>query len=451
MNDYIFDIEYITNIKKNIINYVSRTNINVNKIAFNLSLYKDFVIVDDLSTTIKVILPKIVNRKVVEAKVEIGSGFFYTTSKGTYIKPEYEDIFANKITRILVQAAAIKFKYENMIPVDIEYVGLINDGDGFDYAVSLIIAEEVNNYVTPHFEEAYHFNIGLVRMILAIVGYKNIINTYFNHDKSLFVALYSLSVDSNIFLKINKELTLVKRLIATKNHISDEKEIDLLDRLIKAKEFELLNFIINKLYIPFINSVPLDKRKQVRDEILKGFLGRGYTNLKLTDENKESYYFASLVNNTVPINNKITDQSWAYFREQVRLQNKANYKDIYSMYSKNKSRNNIKYFWVLGIGNSVYIKTEKKEIKEKKLVLEMLSYAYINSIDSNLLKQIENGIVKLCSLNDTFTSTLNNNPLSNMMLTAAIIQLAKKNGFNIELVGIENNVAKFNVIEKEPV
>ena len=92
MNEYIFNKDYITNIKKNIINYISRTNINVNKIAFNLSLYNDFVIEDDEDTTIKTILPKIENRKIMPAKVIIGSGYFNVSKNTYYIKPEYEDI-----------------------------------------------------------------------------------------------------------------------------------------------------------------------------------------------------------------------------------------------------------------------------------------------------------------------------------------------------------------------
>ena len=171
MNDILFNNDYIKDIKKNIINYISRTNINVNKIAYNLSLYKDFIIKDDLSTTIKVKLPKMEGKKVIEASVCIGSGFFYTTSSGTFIKPEYEDILTNKLTRILVQAASINFKYENMNPASIEYVGLIQNGDGFDYAVSTIIAEEVNGYITPNFEEDNYFNVSLMRMISAIIGY----------------------------------------------------------------------------------------------------------------------------------------------------------------------------------------------------------------------------------------------------------------------------------------
>ncbi len=449
MNEYIFNKDYITNIKKNIINYISRTNINVNKIAFNLSLYNDFVIEDDEDTTIKTILPKIENRKIMPAKVIIGSGYFNVSKNTYYIKPEYEDILTNKITRILVSAASIKVKYENMAPIALEGIGVITvDGNGIDYAISQIISEDINNYITPDFEDDYTFNKGIMRMISAICGYKNLLSTYFNHDKSLSVALYSLSVDANIFNKINKKMTLIKSLINTYKSGKYKNE-DVLLKLIDAKKFALINTIINKLYIPYINSVPLDKRKAVRDEILKGFLGSGYINLKLTKENKESYYYASLINNTVPINNKVTEQSWAYFRDQVAKENALRMNEIYSIYSKYNARNDVKEFWVIKNGNDIYIKTAKKDVKQKKLVLEMLSYAYINSIDSTLKQKIEDGIIKLCSLNDTFTSSLNGNPLSNYMLTAAIIRLAAKNGFDVELIGIQNSVAKFVVKERE--
>ena len=448
MNEYIYNKEYITNIKKSVINYISRTNINVNKIAFNLSLYNDFIIDGD-DTTIKTTLPKIENRKITPAKVVIGGGYFNIVRDTYYIKPDYEDILTNKITRILVSAASIKVKYENMAPISIEGVGVrTNTGDGIDYAISEIISEEINNYITPNFDDDYSFNKGIMRMISAICGYKNILSTYFNHDKSLCVAMYSLSVDANIFDKINTKMTLIKHLINTLRTEKYKNE-EVLRKLIDAKKFSLINSVINKLYIPFINSVPLDKRKIVRDEILKGFLGSNYINLKLTKENKESYYYASLINNTVPINNKVTEQSWAYFREQVATQNATRMNEIYSIYSKYNAKNDIREFWVIKNGNDIYIKTSKKDVLEKKLVLEMLSYAYINSIDENLKQKIEDGIIKLCSLNDTFTSSLNGNPLSNYMLTAAIIRLASKNGFTVELIGITNNVAKFVVKKRE--
>ncbi len=443
MNDYIFDTEYITNIKKNIINFISRTNINTNKITFNLSLYKDFIIKESKDLEVIVKLPKIINGKITNAKVFISSEYFNIANNISYIKPEYEDILTNKITQILVEAASIKVKYENMQPIEIEHIGLIDGvNDGFNYALSTVIAEDINDYVTSSLTDPYFYNKGIVRMLLAICGYKYAINTYFNQDKSFFVSMYSLSVDNNIFNKINKSLTLIEDLITT--WLKDEENI-LVEKLIKAKEVETLHFIINKLYIPLVNSVPFDKRKLVRDEILKGFLGNNYANLKLNDDNKKVYYWASLINNTVPINNKITDQAWAYYREQVRKENYDNMHDVYATYIKNNSKNNVKEFWVLEEANHTYIHTNKKDIKEEKLVLEMLSYAYISSIDDEFKEKIENGIIRLCQSNKVFTSPLNDNPLSNKMLIAAIIKLASKNNYHIKLLGTSGNVAKFIV------
>ena len=62
-------------------------------------------------------------------------------------------------------------------------------------------------------------------------------------------------------------------------------------------------------------------------------------------------------------------------------------------------------------------------------------------------EKLERGIIQLCSSKDIFTSTLKGNPLSNRMLTAAIIQLASKNGYKIELLGIEDGKATFKVKE----
>ena len=441
MNDYIFNQEYINNIKKNIVNFISRAKININKITFNLSLYTDFVIDNESTKDITVVLPKIINNKIIGAKIIINKKYFNIIKGASYIKPEYEDILLNKLTRILVEAAAIKFKYENMVPVSIEYIGLIHDNmDGFDFGLSTIIAEDINDYIPP--TDKYMYLKGITRMVLALTGYKYAISTYFNHDKSLFIALYSLSVDTNLFNKINSEMTLIKDLI----NLSDmDIDTTVCNKYIRAKEIELINMIINKLYIPLINSTPFDKRRSVRDEILKGFLGSNYTNLKLTNDNKEAYFFASLVNNSVPINNKITDQSWAYYREQVNKENYENMQDIYATYVKNNAKNNIKEFWLFEKNNRMYIHTAKKDITEEKLVLEMLSYAYISSVDDDFKAKIEEGINRLCSTNKTFTSSLNGNPLSNRMLVAAIIQLANKNNYKIKLESMTETSAKFVV------
>lgn len=455
MDELVFDKDYITNIKKNIINYISRANINVNKITFNLSLYTNIVITEEDNTKVTVVNPKIANEKIIPATIEIGQKFFDIKDNTYYIKNEYEDELNEKITKILVRAASMNVKYENMKPKYIEGMGLTTpDGDGFDSAFSYVIVENVNGYKIPNFELSNAFNIGLVKMILALTDIKAAINSFFNHDKSFLVSLYSLSVDSNIYIKINKSLTLIERLINTLN--SDEAKIteinkETLDKLIHAKKAELINMVINKLYIPYINNVPLDQRKQVRDAILKGFLGPNYANMKLNDKNRDNYYWASLINNTVPINNKVTEQAWNFFRKEAEKANTEAMNEIYAKYSLNKAKNNIKEFWVLYDNNDVYINAEKKVIKEKKLVNEMLSYAYISSIEDNLRKKIETGIVRLCSSNNKFTSTLKSDPLSNRMLVAAIIQLAKKNGFELELVNIKDNIANFRLKEKEPI
>ena len=450
MNAVKFDKEYITDIKKNIINYISRTSVSVNKITFNLSLYTNFVISDDDNATIKVTLPEIIDKKVIPAKIEIGSYYFDVKDDGYYIKPKVEELLLNKLTKILVKGASLRITYENMAPIAVEGVGLVFDGDGYDSALNEVISEEINNYVPPFYDDPYSFNKGIIKMIIALTGKKYTINSYFNHDKSLFMALYSLSVDSNLFVKVNKELTLIKQLIATVNcseAIYDKNGKEIIDKLIHAKEADLLNFVINKLYIPYINSVYVDKRKAVRDEILKGFLGNNYINLKLDNDNRDSYYWASVIKNTVPINNKVTDQAWTYFRGIAVEENENNMHEIYVLYTKANSKNNVKEFMVNVCNDKVRVDTGKKGITEKNLVNEMLSYAYISSIDDIMKEKLEKGIVQLCSTKDIFTSTLKGNPLSNRMLTAAIIQLADKNGYKIELLGIENNKATFKVKE----
>ena len=450
MNAVKFDKEYITGIKKNIINYISKTSVSVNKITFNLSLYTNFVISEDDDTTIKVTLPEINEKKVIPAKIEIGSYYFDIKDNEYYIKPKVEETLLNRLTKILVKGASLRIAYENMTPIAVEGVGLVYDGDGYDSALNEVIAEEINNYVPPFYDDPYAFNKGIIKMIIALTGKKYTINSYFNHDKSLFMALYSLSVDSNLFIKINKELTLIKHLISTVNSkeaIYDKTGKEIIDKLIYTKKADLLNFIINKLYIPYVNSVYVDKRKAVRDEILKGFLGNNYTNLKLDNDNKDSYYWASVIKNTVPINNKVTDQAWTYFRGVAVEENENNMHEIYAMYTKAKSKNNVKEFMINIVNDKVSVDTGKKVITEKNLVNEILSYAYISSIDDVMKEKLEKGIVQLCSSKDVFTSTLKGNPLSNRMLTAAIIQLADKNGYKIELLGIDDGKAMFKVKE----
>ncbi|MBR1376296.1 MAG: hypothetical protein IJ565_00570 [Bacilli bacterium] len=452
MNEYKFDKEFITNLKKDVINYVSRTNININKITFNLSMYTNFVVNNNNDTTIKVTMPRIENKSIIPATIEIGKKYFKIENNEYYIKSEYEDLITINLTKILVKGASIKVKYDNVAPVGIEGVGLVfSNGNGYDDALTTLISEDINNYMMPDFEDIYSFNKGIVRMIMAITGPKYSLNSYFNHDKSLFMSMYSISVDSNLFVKINKQLTLIKYLIGTLNSKVaniDEIQKETIEKMIKAKETSLMNMVINKLYIPYINSVPLDKRKQVRDEILKGYLGMNYANLKLNDENRENYYWASMITNTVPINNKVSDHAWSVFREEVAKTDEQNMHDIYVLNAQHKSKNNIKEFLVVINNEKITIDTGKKIISEKNLVLEILSYAYISGIDDGLKEKLERGIVNLCNNNSVFTSALNSNPLGNRMLIAAIIQLADKNGFKIGVVNMKDNVATFKVKER---
>jgi len=452
MNDFIFDNEFIKNIKKTVVNYISRTNVNINKVTYNLSLYTNFVI-EGNDTSIKRILPSITPKGIIPATIIIGEKYFNKRHDAYYVRQDAEDDLIIKLTRIFIEAASIKIEYNNNnIPTSISTIGFMNSyGNGFHNALIRAMAEEANNYIAPDFLDIYSFNKGIIRMIIAILGNKCVANSFFNHDKGLFVAMYSLSVDNNLFIKINDKLTLIGRLINTLNNdqanFSSERK-SMLEKIIKLKEENLINLIFNKLYIPYINSVYVDKRKQVRDEILKGFLGCNYTNLKLTNENKNNYYWASLVNNSISINNKITEQGWAYFREQANLAEEKLDKEIRAMDALYKNKNNIKEFLVVKDNNGIKINNGKKIITDKKEVLEMLSYAYISSIDIDLKEKIELGITKLCETKTIFTSSLKGNPLSDEMLIAAITVLAKKNGYKIELQGLDNNTAVFKVKEK---
>ena len=442
MNDYIFDKDYITNIKKNITNFISRTNINVNKITFNLSLYTRFMVSDKMNTSITVEKPIITNNSIKEASIVIGKKYFNIINNTYYIKEEYEEKLLYKLTKILVNAASLKVVYSNMKPVGIEN----NIDTTFFDVLSSVIAEDINNYKTPLFTDEHLFNKSIMRMIISLVGYKSAISTYLNHDKNLYVAMYSLSSDKEIFTYINDKMATIERLINTlNNEFAIINDPDLIKRIINLRKQDLLYLIINKLYIPYINSVPLDKRIYMRDEILKGFLGYNYTNLKLNNQNKESYYYASIINNSIPINNKVSDNTWNFFKNQVNDEYSKKEVDIYARYTLYKSKNNIKDFFVIKDSTHIYIDTGKKIIKEKKLVTEMLSYAYITSINDELKGIFENGIVKLCQNTNKFSSKLNGNPLADMMLTAAIIKTAEKHGFNIELDSIKNNIASFIV------
>lgn len=452
LNELKFDKEFVSNIKKNIINYVSRASVNVNKITFNLTLYTNFIVNNDDTRIINITLPVIKDGKIIPASIEIGGSFFNVMDNNYYIKPELEDIFINKLTRILVYGASINIKYNHTIPLYIESVGLGNM-DALGDATNTVIAEDINNYVIPEFDDQYVFNKQIVRMINAIIGEKYSVSTYFNHDKAFEMMIYSLSNDNEFYNYINSKLNLIKQLINTlnsKESIKTDTEKEIIEKLIRVKERHLLNELMDKLYIPYINSVGFDSRKMVRDEILKGFLGINYANQKLTKDNKESYYFASLITNTIPINNKVTDQSKIYFEEQIEKDACKEMHDIYVIDALYKAKNNVKEFFVFENGN--YIKTNNgKIIKEKNLVNEILSYAYINSVNSDICNKIEAGIVKLASSKEIFTCTLKHNTLVDKMLVATIIKLANKNGYELELMDINNNIAKFKVLNKKEV
>ena len=453
MINYIFNNDFINDIKKSIINFISRANINVNKITFNLSLYTGFIISNDNELYINIEHPTIINGKIKPATIKLGGGYFDKIDNDFYIKPEYEDDFIFGITKLLVRGASLRVEYAGTVPVSISGNGFIgNELNAFDNAFNSLITEDINNYSSPDFEDPYSFNKGIMRMILAIVGYKPAITSYFNHDKGLSIALYSLSVDSNIFLKIYDRMNLINYLINTKKSklaIKNELEEKTIDDLLELKKEDLLNLIINKLYIPYINSVPFDKRKKVRDEILKGFLGANFANLKINDLNRENYYYASLVNNTVSINNKITEQAWTYFRKEVdeKYTNKLN--DIHIENTISNTKNGIKEFFVEVNNGKICINTNKKTISEKKLVVEMLSYTYLNTIKPDFKERLEKGIIALCNTNKTFKVALKGNSLDNRMLTAAVIQLAFKNGYDIKLEDVINDTAYFKI--KEPV
>lgn len=453
MINYIFNNDFINDLKKNVINFISRTNINVNKITFNLSLYTQFVISDDDELYITPKHPTIINGKITPATIKLGGGYFDKMDNDFYIKPEYEDDLIFKITKLLVRGAALRVEYSGTIPISISGTGFIgNESNAFDNAFSSLITEDINNYSSPDFEDPHSFNKGVMRMILAITGYKPAINSYFNHDKSLSIALYSLSVDSNIFVKIYDRMNSIDRLINTRNNkfaIKNELQKSSIDNLLQLRKEDLLNLIINKLYIPYINSVPFDKRRKVRDEILKGFLGVNFANLKINDLNKDNYYYASLINNTVPINNKITEQSWSYFRKEVEEKYNNKLSDIHAENTITNIKNGTKEFLVEVNNGKISINTNKKTITEKKLVIEMLSFAYLSTITPEFKGKLENGVIALCSTKKMFKVALKGNLLDNKMLIATVIQLAAKNGFNIEIEDVSNNVAYFKI--KEPV
>lgn len=450
MNQTKFDKQFISEIKKKIINYVSRSNVNINRITFNLSLYNQFIINDNKGMDIKLVLPVIIKGNITPPEIIIDSGYFDIIDDVYYIKPEAEDVFTNKIICTLVKGCSINIVYDNNKPVRI-----IDDPYelGYRYAMANCIAEDINDYIIPDFADKYSFNKKIIRMINAIIGKRYSVNTFFRQDESLKMMLYSLSTDNRLFDEINKLLILINRLINTLNSdkaIKSDFEIEIINKLLKNYKYKLVNMLIDELYIPYINSVGLDERKIVRDEILKGFLGPNYINLKLTDENKDSYYWASLINNTVPINNKIEDNAIRLFEKQIIQENNDNLHDLYVKCATYKSKKNIKEFFAYMNNGKINIKTgNNKVIEEPHLVEEILSYGYINSIDKKTRKKVENGILTLCSKSKKFNCSLKSNPLNNKMLVAGIIQMAKKEGYILTVLKLTDDRVTFSVKEEK--
>lgn len=450
MNQTKFDKQFVSEIKKKIINYVSRSNVNINRITFNLSLYNQFIINDNKGMDIKLVLPVIIKGSITPPEIIIDSGYFDIIDDVYYIKPEAEDVFTNKIICTLVKGCSINIVYDNNKPVRI-----IDDPYelGYRYAMANCIAEDINDYIIPDFADKYSFNKKIIRMINAIIGKRYSVNTFFRQDESLKMMLYSLSTDNRLFDEINKLLILINRLVNTLNSdkaIKSDFEIEIINKLLKNYKYKLVNMLIDELYIPYINSVGLDERKIVRDEILKGFLGPNYINLKLTDENKDSYYWASLINNTVPINNKIEDNAIRLFEKQIIQENNDNLHDLYVKCATYKSKKHIKEFFAYMNKGKINIKTgNNKIIEEPHLVEEILSYGYINSIDKKTRKKVENGILTLCSKSKKFNCSLKSNPLNNKMLVAGIIQMAKKEGYILTVLKLTDDRVTFSVKEEK--
>lgn len=449
MNETKFDNEYVNDIKKAIINYISRSSVNINRVTFNLSLYSKFVINTLKSKKISVDKPIITDGYITQAILTIDGGFFEIRDNAYYIKPEVEDTFANKLIYQLLLGARMNIKYNGNRPISIDDM----EEEGYIAAMTEVIAEDINGYVIPDFADSYAFNKKVVRMINAIIGYKYSVNTYFKQDETLQMMLYSLSSDTELYKNINKYLILLNKLINTLSSddaVLEDTDENLILLSIDAYKHKLVNMIIAELYIPYINSVGLDNRKIVRDNILKGFLGANYTNLKLNNENKDSYYWASLINNTVPINNIVTDQAIKLFNDQVIKDNEINMHKIYVKAAVYNSKNDIKEFFIYNKDNNIIVKTGvNKTITEPSLVEEILSYAYINCIAEDQRKKVENCIVTLCNTGKVFKCSLKKNPLDNKMLVAGIKKLADKNGYDLTVIGSINSTAVEFAVKKK--
>lgn len=427
-----FDNDYIKEVKKKIINFVSRSNASSNKISVNLSLFKKFIIAPNNLTNVKITYTDF--KKNIPAKIEIGSGFIELKEGGAFVNPELEDVLQYKLIYYLLKGSTLNYQYEEDKPVSVIYDQY---DDGIRDAIAKCFAENISGYKEQDSEEKYSFNKKIAKMLIAIIGERYTINTFFRHDDSFGMMIYSLSTKTELLKEINKLMILISRLINTlDSEEAVKKNVTIIKKSMSLYQHRLINLVLCELYIPYINSVGLDNRKAVRDEIFRGFLGNNYTNLKLNSSNKESYYWASLINNSIPINNKIKEEEIRSIKEQINEDDANNLHEIYVAEKNDKTKNNVKEFFVYEQKNKIVIKnTNKKTINEPHLIEEILSYAYINCTPKEELKKVEAGITSLCEKKGKFKCSLKKDSLSNKMLVAGIIQLARKNGYELELIG----------------
>lgn len=427
-----FDNEYIKEVKKKIINYVSHTNANGHRISYNLSLYKKFVVSPNESNNVVLTNPNFEDG--VEAKIEVGFSFFEIKDDNVYIIPELEDVLQYKLIYQLLKGCTSKYIYEDDRPVRIEFDPY---DEGIRDSIAKCIAEDISGYCVPDNDDKYAFNKKIARMLVAIIGERYSNNSFFRHDDSFGMMIYSLSTKTELLKEINKLMILINRLITTlETDKASAKKDNVIKKCISLYQHRLINLVLCELYIPYINSVGLDNRKAVRDEIFRGFLGNNYTNLKLNSNNKDSYYWASLINNNIPINNKLSEEDIRILKEQINDDDSKNLKEIYVLEKNDKSKNNIKEFFVSEEKNRIVVRNQnKKLITEPLLIEEILSYAYINCTDKNELKKIEAGISSLCEKGGSFKCSMKYDSLNNKMLIAGIKQIARKFGYELSVNG----------------
>lgn len=447
MTDIKFDSNYINEIKKKIINYISRSNANINKIKYNLSLFSKFVIENSKQITVKCNNPSFKDGKCTPAKIIISSAFFEVNNGSYYINPEYEDILSYKLTYQLIKGCSSNIIYEDNKPVDLLFDPY---DEGYRVSLAKCISEDINDYIVPDNIEKYHFTKKIARMLTAIIGERYTLNSFFRQDESFNMMIYSLSTKTELFKELNKLMILINRLINTLDSDAIKKHDKIIEETLNLYQHRLINLIICELYIPYINSVGLDNRKAVRDAILRGFLGNDYINEKLTNDNKDSYYWASLVNNTVAINNKISEDEIRTLKDNINKEDSNHLHDIYVLEKNDKTKNDVKEFFVFEERNKIIIKNQnKRNITEPHLVEEILSYAFINCNEKSEVKRVEQGIMMVCEKGKRFKCSLKGNPLSNKMLVAGVKQLARKNGYNLVQIGSTNDdYVEFDIEKK---